>query len=107
MRPGGLILLDNVLWAARWPTRPTTRQTEALRALNAKLHRDERIGLSLLPLGDGLTGAPAPDLRSAAPAGARLVDQMLEPGLFDRAGDQLAADHERGRALDAKPCASA
>jgi caffeoyl-CoA O-methyltransferase len=31
------------------------RQTATLRALNAKLHRDERIALSLLPLGDGLT----------------------------------------------------
>lgn len=29
--------------------------TRALRALNAKLHADERIDLSLLPIGDGLT----------------------------------------------------
>jgi predicted O-methyltransferase YrrM len=31
------------------------RQTVVLRTLNAKLQRDERITLSLLPLGDGLT----------------------------------------------------
>ena len=58
MRPGGLILLDNVLWGgAVADPADHARQTEALRALNAKLHRDERISLSLLPLGDGLTVA--------------------------------------------------
>ena len=57
MRPGGLILLDNVLWAGGGRSGDHERQTEALRTLNAKLHRDERVGLSLLPLGDGLTVA--------------------------------------------------
>jgi predicted O-methyltransferase YrrM len=58
VRPGGLILLDNVLWGgAVADPADHERQTEALRALNAKLHRDERISLSLLPLGDGLTVA--------------------------------------------------
>jgi predicted O-methyltransferase YrrM len=56
VRPGGLILLDNVLWggAVADPT-DHERQTEVLRALNAKLQRDQRISLSILPLGDGLT----------------------------------------------------
>jgi predicted O-methyltransferase YrrM len=55
-RPGGLILLDNMLWggAVADPANQE-RQTVGLRALNAKLHRDERIALALLPLGDGLT----------------------------------------------------
>jgi predicted O-methyltransferase YrrM len=58
VRPGGLILLDNVLWGgAVADPADHERQTEALRALNAKLHRDKRINLSLLPLGDGLTVA--------------------------------------------------
>jgi predicted O-methyltransferase YrrM len=58
VRPGGLILLDNTLWggAVADPANQE-RQTIALRALNAKLHKDQRIGLSLLPLGDGLTVA--------------------------------------------------
>ena len=29
--------------------------TAALQALNAKLHRDDRVDMVLLPLGDGLT----------------------------------------------------
>jgi predicted O-methyltransferase YrrM len=58
VRPGGLILLDNVLWGgAVADPADHERQTEAIRALNAKLHRDARISLSLLPLGDGLTVA--------------------------------------------------
>ena len=58
VRAGGLILLDNMFWggAVADPT-DHERQTEALRALTAKLHRDERISLSLLPVGDGLTVA--------------------------------------------------
>jgi predicted O-methyltransferase YrrM len=58
VRAGGLILLDNVLWGgAVADPADHERQTVALRALNAKLHRDERISLSLLPIGDGLTVA--------------------------------------------------
>jgi predicted O-methyltransferase YrrM len=56
VRPGGLILLDNMFWGgAVADPADRARQTIGLRALNAKLHRDERISLSLLPLGDGLT----------------------------------------------------
>jgi predicted O-methyltransferase YrrM len=56
VRPGGLILLDNVLWGGAVAD-PDDRdhQTTTLRALNAKLHQDERISLSLLPIADGLT----------------------------------------------------
>lgn len=56
LRPGGLIALDNVLWggAVADPT-DQDESTLALRALNAKLHRDERISLSLVPIGDGVT----------------------------------------------------
>jgi predicted O-methyltransferase YrrM len=56
LRPGGLIALDNTLWSGRVAD-PDDRDpnTVALRALNDKLHRDERIDVSLLPVGDGLT----------------------------------------------------
>jgi predicted O-methyltransferase YrrM len=56
LRPGGLIVIDNVLWGG-WvaDARRKDAETAALRALNRKLHRDERIDLSLLPLADGIT----------------------------------------------------
>lgn len=56
LRPGGLIALDNTLWSGHVAD-PNNRDpnTVALRALNHKLHRDERVDLSLLPIGDGLT----------------------------------------------------
>ncbi|HKU15581.1 MAG TPA: class I SAM-dependent methyltransferase [Steroidobacteraceae bacterium] len=56
LRPGGLMLFDNTLWSGRVAD-PSDREanTVALRALNDKLHRDERIDVSLLPVGDGLT----------------------------------------------------
>ena len=56
IRPNGLILIDNTLWsgAVADPAK-TDADTAALKALNAKLHHDERIDLSLLPVGDGLT----------------------------------------------------
>jgi predicted O-methyltransferase YrrM len=56
LRPGGLIALDNTLWSGA-VANPNDHEPNAaaLRVLNDKLHRDERIDLSLLPVGDGLT----------------------------------------------------
>ncbi len=56
VRPGGLILIDNVLWAGSVAD-PSDQDadTQAIRALNAKLKEDERVSLSLVPIGDGLT----------------------------------------------------
>ena len=56
VRPGGLILLDNVLWGGLVADPANReRQTETLRALNTKLHADPRNSLSLVPIGEGLT----------------------------------------------------
>ena len=57
VRPGGLIAIDNTLWggSVARPSREADADTRALQALNIKLHGDQRIDLSLLPLGDGLT----------------------------------------------------
>lgn len=55
LRAGGLIVIDNVLWSGRVAQKAEDEDTAALQALNRKLHRDERIDLSMLPVGDGLT----------------------------------------------------
>ena len=56
LRPGGLMLFDNVLWSGQVADpQITDADTEALRALNTKLHGDQRFSISMLPLADGLT----------------------------------------------------
>jgi caffeoyl-CoA O-methyltransferase len=55
LRAGGLIAIDNVLWSGSVARPAKTDDTAALQALNSKLHADERVDLSLLPIGDGLT----------------------------------------------------
>jgi O-methyltransferase len=56
VRPGGLILIDNVLWGGS-VANPAEQDedTVAIRALNKKLHTDNRVTISMLPVGDGLT----------------------------------------------------
>jgi predicted O-methyltransferase YrrM len=55
VRPGGLIMIDNVLWGgAVADSANRDRQTLALRALNAKLRADPRVSTALVPIGDGL-----------------------------------------------------
>jgi Predicted O-methyltransferase len=55
LRPGGLIAIDNVLWSGAVAQPAQGDDTRALQALNQRLHDDERIDLSMLPVGDGLT----------------------------------------------------
>ena len=56
VRPGGLIVVDNTLWGGE-VANPGNRDadTMALREFNDVLHKDPRIELALLPVGDGLT----------------------------------------------------
>lgn len=56
LRPGGLVLFDNVLWSGKVADEQADDDaTLALRELNTFLHRDERIDISMLPVADGLT----------------------------------------------------
>lgn len=56
LRPGGLIAIDNVLWSGSVAD-PTVEDesTVAIREFNQKLQQDDRVFLSLVPIGDGLT----------------------------------------------------
>ncbi|XP_029962883.1 catechol O-methyltransferase domain-containing protein 1 isoform X2 [Salarias fasciatus] len=56
IRKGGIIAIDNVLWSGNVvDPAPTDYTSQALDALNKKLHKDQRIELSMLTVGDGLT----------------------------------------------------
>jgi O-methyltransferase len=58
VRPGGLLLIDNVLWGGSVAKLEIDdRDTKAIRALNAKLKADERVDLALFAVGDGMTCA--------------------------------------------------
>ena len=56
MRPGGVLLVDNVLWGgAVVDAASTDENTVAIRAFNDWLAADDRVETVMLPLGDGLT----------------------------------------------------
>ncbi|MBE9059962.1 class I SAM-dependent methyltransferase [cf. Phormidesmis sp. LEGE 11477] len=55
VRPGGLIAIDNMLWYGRVADPDMQdKRTQRIRALNGKVRDDERVTMSLLPVGDGL-----------------------------------------------------
>lgn len=56
VRPGGLIMIDNVLWGGAVIDRQRDdADTAAIRALNASLRLDARVDIAMLPVADGLT----------------------------------------------------
>ncbi len=56
VRPGGLIVLDNMLSRGRVVDPDDQNEhVVAIRQLNRRLHTDARVDLSLVPIGDGLT----------------------------------------------------
>ncbi|WP_330926127.1 O-methyltransferase [Candidatus Sororendozoicomonas aggregata] len=56
LRPGGVILLDNMLWGGQVADDSIQDEcAEALRQLNKKIHQDNRVDMVLLPLADGIT----------------------------------------------------
>ncbi|KAF7220460.1 catechol O-methyltransferase domain-containing protein 1 [Nothobranchius furzeri] len=56
IRKGGIVAIDNVLWSGR-VVNPALDdlQSQSLDALNKKIHKDQRVELSMLTVGDGLT----------------------------------------------------
>ena len=56
LRSNGLIMVDNTLWSGRVAKEEENdAETVAIRALNAKIHTDDRVDISLLPMCDGIT----------------------------------------------------
>jgi predicted O-methyltransferase YrrM len=58
VRPGGLLLIDNVLWGGKvlpdYPVKPSDKDTLAVRAFNDRVMADARLESVFLPLRDGL-----------------------------------------------------
>ncbi len=57
VRQGGLILVDNVLWYGRVadPAMDSDKRTQAIKQINQQIYHDDRVQISLIPIGDGLT----------------------------------------------------
>ena len=56
IKPGGVIVIDNVLWGgAVINCADSSADTQAIRELNAFIHHDQRVELSMLPIADGLS----------------------------------------------------
>jgi predicted O-methyltransferase YrrM len=56
LRKHGLIVIDNTLWSGKVADESVNDEdTSAIRQLNRNLHHDERVSLSMLTVGDGLT----------------------------------------------------
>lgn len=56
IRPGGLIMIDNVLWGGSVADPDKNDDdTNAIRATNQFVFQDDRVDVSLVPIGDGLT----------------------------------------------------
>ena len=55
IRPGGVIVIDNVLWGGKVLDTEVDVDTRSIQELNAFLRDDSRIHVSMTPIGDGLT----------------------------------------------------
>ena len=56
IREGGIIAIDNVLWGGRvLDSSDIEPATRAIREFNSKLYQDDRVSISMIPIGDGLT----------------------------------------------------
>lgn len=56
LRPGGLLLIDNVLWGGRvLDEADQSEQATAIRGLNETIAGDNRVDIAMLPVADGVT----------------------------------------------------
>ena len=55
LRPGGLVMVDNVLWSGDVINPDDdSSNTKAIRAFNKQVLEDDRVFLSMIPVGDGI-----------------------------------------------------
>jgi len=55
VRPGGLIAVDNVLWGGAVVDADDQKpDTLAIREVTARIYQDDRVDVSLVPIGDGV-----------------------------------------------------
>ena len=55
LRPGGVIVADNVLWHGKViDPEAQDPDTVAIRHFNRRIHTDQRVDITLVPIGDGL-----------------------------------------------------
>lgn len=58
LKPGGVVLLDNVFWGGSVVDKNDQElDTVAIRQINAKIKADDRVEIAIVPIGDGLTMA--------------------------------------------------
>lgn len=56
LKPGGIIVIDNVLWSGKVLDKSTSdEETVSIKALNEKIIADETVDISMVPIGDGIT----------------------------------------------------
>ena len=56
LRPGGLMIIDNVLWSGNVADETIQdKETRSIRELNLHIHADRRVHMSLVPVADGMT----------------------------------------------------
>jgi predicted O-methyltransferase YrrM len=55
LRPGGVLVVDNVLFGGRVLRADGDASTEGVRTLNQRIATDERVTVSMIPIADGLT----------------------------------------------------
>ncbi|MFG2878987.1 O-methyltransferase [Streptomyces sp. NPDC048337] len=63
VRPGGLLLADNVLYAGEAAHSQATGNAASIRAFNQRVQADDRVEAVMLPVADGLTLARKRDSR--------------------------------------------
>lgn len=54
VKPGGIIVVDNVLWSGKVITNAKDEDTQLIRAFNDKVNQDERVENMILPIRDGI-----------------------------------------------------